>query len=98
MNIELIGDNVLIEELKEEDITKGGIVIPDTVIMKPVKGKVVAVGIGRLLPKTGTRLTPQVKVGDIVLYGKQKISEVEYKGRKYIVIPEEFILGIIKGE
>ena len=95
--MELIGDNVMIEPVQGDDITPGGIIIPDVAVMKPTRGKVVAVGIGRLL-KNGTRLAPQVKVGDTVLYGERKLYPVEVDGRKYIVVPEDCILGILERE
>lgn len=97
MNIELIGDYVLVEPDTSEDLTPGGIVIPDNAQMKPEKGTVIAIGIGRLL-KNGERQAPQAKVGDYVMYGNPLAHPVEVDGRKYIVIHEADMLGIIKGE
>lgn len=96
MNIQPLGDRVVIKPLEAEEKTKGGIVLPDTAKEKPQEGKVVAVGKGRLLDN-GTLLPLEVKVGDRVLYSKYSGTEVTTKeGEELLIIKEEDILAIIK--
>lgn len=95
MDITLIDDNVLIEPEKGDDVTQGGIVIPDASTWKPNRGTVVAIGVGRPL-KDGTRFPMQVAVGDKVYYGGAHLSDVELEGRKYVVVPEQYLLGVSK--
>ena len=94
--IELINDNVLIEQDEGDDISQGGIILPDTEFSHPFKGKVIAVGIGRLIEKTGIRIPMQCKVGDTVLFGAINKSDVEYEGKKYIMVSEQHLLGIVR--
>ncbi len=96
MNFLPLGDRVVIKPLEAESKTKGGIVLPDTVKEKPQEGKVVAVGKGKLLD-SGTVQKPEVKEGDIVLYGKYSGTEVSTKdGEQYLIVREEDILAIVK--
>jgi chaperonin GroES len=84
----------LVQRLEEEQTTKSGIIIPDTAKEKPQQGKVVAVGDGKLLDN-GTRVTPGVKAGEKVLFGKYSGTEVKLDGEEYLILREEDILGII---
>jgi len=96
MNIQPLGDRVVIKALEAESKTKGGIVIPDTAKEKPQEGKVVAVGKGKVL-ENGTVQSPEVKVGDKVLYGKYSGNEITTKeGEELLIMREEDILAIIK--
>jgi len=96
MNIQPLGDRVVIKALEAEAKTKGGIVIPDTAKEKPQEGKVVAVGKGKVL-ENGTVHAPEVKVGDKVLYGKYSGNEITTKeGEELLIMREEDILAIIK--
>ena len=96
MNIQPLGDRVVVKPLEAEAKTKGGIVIPDTAKEKPQEGKVVAVGKGRVL-ENGTLHSPEVKVGDKILYGKYSGNEITTKeGDELLIMREEDILAIIK--
>lgn len=96
MNIKPLSNHVFLEALEEEKTTKSGIVLPETSEKeKPVKGKVSAVGPGKLNDK-GERVAMSVKVGDIVLFKKYGPDEIEIEGKKYLVGDEEDILAILE--
>ena len=96
MNIQPLGDRVVIKSLEAEEKTKGGIVLPDTAKEKPQEGKVVAVGKGKVT-EAGKIQPLEVKVGDKVLYGKYSGTEVTTKeGEELLILREEDILAIIK--
>lgn len=96
MNIQPLGDRVVVKPLEAESKSKGGIVIPDTAKEKPQEGKIVAVGKGKVL-ESGTVQSPEVKVGDKVLYGKYSGNEITTKeGEELLIMREEDILAIIK--
>ena len=93
--IQPLGDRVLVEPLEAEEKSSGGIVIPDTAKEKQQKGKVIAVGKGRL--NEDGKLTPlEVKVNDQVLFGRYAGTEIKVGAGDYLIIKEEDILGIIK--
>ena len=92
MKLRPIDDRVVIEPMESEEITEGGIVLPDTAQEKPAQGKIMAVGPGRLLDN-GDRLPPSVKVGDIVIYGKYSGNDVKVEGTEYKVMRENEILA-----
>ena len=95
MAIQPLGDRVLIKRLEAEEKTKGGIVLPDTAKEKPMEGKVVAIGHGKIL-ENGTKVTPEVKAGDRVLFGKYAGTEVKIDGDEHLILREEDILGILE--
>lgn len=96
MNLKPLNDHVFIEPVEEEKTTKSGIVLPDTAEKeKPIKGKVVAVGPGKLDEK-GNRIPMSVKVGNVVLFKKYGPDELEVDGKKYLVGEEADILAIIE--
>lgn len=95
MNIQPLGDRILIKPLEAEDKTKGGIVLPDTAKEKPQEGKVVAVGKGKVL-ESGKVEPLEVKVGDVVLYGKYSGTEITKDGDEYLFVKEEDVLAVIK--
>jgi chaperonin GroES len=87
-------DRVIIKRVKEEEKSKGGIIIPDTAKEKPVEGEVVAVGNGKV-QENGTVRALDVKVGDRVLFGKYNGNEVKIDGEERLIIREDDILGVI---
>jgi len=96
MNLKPLSNHIFLEPLAEEKTTKSGIVIPDTAEKeKPIKGKVLAVGPGKLNEK-GERMSMSVKVGDMVLFKKYGPDEIEIDGKKYLVGDEDDILAIIE--
>ncbi|HHW18225.1 MAG TPA: co-chaperone GroES [Firmicutes bacterium] len=88
-----LADRVVVKPVQAEEKTKGGIVLPDTAKEKPQEGEVVAVGPGRVL-ENGTKLAPEVKVGDRVIYSKYSGTEVKIEGEEYLIIRESDILAI----
>jgi chaperonin GroES len=88
-------DRVLIRRIKEEEKSKGGIIIPDTAKEKPAEGKVVAVGSGKVQADGSVRKL-DVKVGDHVLFGKYDGTEVKIEGDETLVVREENILGVLE--
>lgn len=89
-----LGDRVVVQRLEEEQKTRGGIVLPDSAKEKPQKGKVIAVGSGRILDN-GTKVALEVKVGDTVLFAKYGGTEVEIDGSEYIVLSERDLLAVM---
>ena len=87
-------DRLLLEPAEAEEVTSGGIVLPDTAQEKPQRGKVVAVGPGRLLD-SGERGDMDVKVGDEVFYGKYSGTEIEMDGREYVILKESDVLAVV---
>src|SRR5205814_8140973 len=96
MNLKPLDDRVVIEQSAAEERTSGGIVLPDTAKEKPQRGKVLAVGPGKLTD-TGNRAPLSVKAGDTVLYAKYAGTEVDVSGTKYYVLRESDILAIVEG-
>ena len=94
MKIQPLGYRVLIEPIKEEEVKKGGIIIPDTAKEKPQQGKVIAVGTGKL-DKDGKKIPFNVKKGDLVLMPKYGGTEVKLDDKTYQIMREEDILGIL---
>ncbi len=93
-NIRPLQDRVLIKRLKEEEKTKGGIIIPDTAKEKPLEGEVIAVGNGKVLEDGSVRKL-DVKVGDRVLIGKYSGTEVKVDGEDRLILREDDILGVL---
>ena len=89
-----LGEKVLVKRMEAEEVTKGGIVLPDTAKEKPQRGTVLAVGDGRLL-KDGGRAKPQVKKRDKVLFASYGGTEVKVGGEEYLLMDESDILAII---
>ena len=94
MNFRPLHDRIAVRAIQQEDRTPGGIIIPDTAKEKPMQGKVVAVGKGSKNDK-GEVLPLEVKVGDIVLYGKWGGTEVKIDGEDLIIMKESDVMGII---
>ena len=95
MAIRPLHDRILVKRVKEEETTKGGIIIPDTAKEKPIEAKVVAVGTGRILDSGDVRALA-VKKGDLVLFGKYGGTEVKIDGEDHLILREDDILGIIE--
>ena len=97
MKFRPLHDRVLIKVLDSEEKTSGGIIIPDTAKEKPQEGEVVAIGPGAI--NDGGKVTPMdVKVGDIVLFGKWSGTEVKIDGKEYSIMKESDIMGVSKSK
>ena len=94
IKIKPLDDRILVKPGEAEEITPGGIVLPDTAREKPQRGKVVATGPGRLLD-SGERGQIDVKVGDEVFYAKYAGTEVELDGREYVILKESDVLAVV---
>jgi len=94
MKMRPLADRVVLKRVKEEETTKGGIIIPDSAKEKPIEAEVIAVGNGKLL-KDGKVRPVEVKVGDRVLLGKYTGTEVKFDGVEHVIVREEEILAIV---
>jgi chaperonin GroES len=88
-------DRILVERVESEEITKGGIIVPDSAKEKPQQGKVIAVGQGKRL-EDGKLVPLEVKAGDTILFGKYSGSEIEIEGNEYLIMKEEDVLGLVE--
>jgi len=97
MKIRPLQDRVIVKRLEDEvEKTKGGIIIPDTAKEKPQQAKVIAAGKGKV--NDDGKLTPlDVKVGDVILFGKYSGSEIKIDGIEHLILREEDILGVVEG-
>ncbi|MCL6120641.1 MAG: co-chaperone GroES [Candidatus Acidulodesulfobacterium sp.] len=95
MKVKPLQDRVLVERLQEEEKTKGGLFIPDSAKEKPMQGKVVAAGNGRIL-EDGKKIPMDVKVGDIVLFAKYSGNDVKIDDKEYLIMKEDDILAIVE--
>jgi len=95
MKVKPLHNRLIVQRLEEQEKTKGGIIIPDTAKEKPVEGKVIAVGAGRI-KKDGTKLPLEGKKGNRVLYAKYAGTEVKIDGEEYLMMTEDDILAIIE--
>jgi chaperonin GroES len=96
MSIRPLHDRVIVKREVEERTTAGGIVLPDSATEKPIRGKVLAVGNGKILENGDVRPL-DVKVNDIILFGKYSGTEVKLEGEELLVMREEDIMGVIEG-
>ena len=94
MKIRPLHDRVLVARLEDEQVSRGGIIIPDTAKEKPIRGRVVAVGNGKVA-KNGDLHPLTVKAGDEVLYSKYAGTEVKLGGEEHLIMREDDILGIL---
>ncbi|HWL62684.1 MAG TPA: co-chaperone GroES [Steroidobacteraceae bacterium] len=97
MKIRPLHDRIIVKRLEEERTSAGGIIIPDTATEKPIQGKVVAVGNGKILDDGSVRKL-DVKVGDKVLFGKYGGTEVKVDGEELLVMREEDVMAVIEGK
>ena len=95
MKIQPLADRIMVKVLEAKDVTKGGIVLPDTAKEKPQEAEVIAVGKGKVSDE-GKVIPPEVKVGDKILFGKYTGTEVTLDGKEYLILKEEDILAIVK--
>jgi chaperonin GroES len=95
-NIRPLHDRIIVKRLKEEEKTKGGIIIPDTAKEKPIEGEVLAIGNGKSL-ENGTVRKLDVKVGDRVLFGKYSGTEVKIDGEERLILREDDVLAVLEG-
>ena len=93
VKLQPMGDRLVVKPMQSEEKTKSGIYLPDTAKEKPQEGKVIAVGPGRMTEDGKTRITPDVEVGDIVLYTKYGGSEIKIDGEEFIIMRESDILA-----
>lgn len=94
MAIRPLHDRVLIQRLKEEEKTKGGIIIPDSAKEKPQEGEVLAIGNGRVL-ENGTTLALDVKVGNKILFGKYTGTDIKIDGEEVLILREDEVLAVL---
>jgi chaperonin GroES len=97
MKIRPLHDRIIVKRLEEERTSKGGIIIPDTATEKPIQGKVIAVGNGKI-QEDGKVRPLDVKVGDKILFGKYGGTEVKVDGDDLLVMREEDVMAIIEGK
>ena len=95
MKIRPLQDRIIVKRLESEEKTKGGIIIPDSAQEKPMEGKVISVGNGKL-NDDGKRIAPDVKSGDIVLFSKYAGTEVKIDSEEHLIMREDDILGVIE--
>ena len=95
MKVKPLFDRVLVKRVEAEEKVKGGIIIPDTAKEKPMEGKVIAVGSGRL-DEDGKRIPMEVKKGDRILFGKYAGTEIKIDDTEHIILREDEILGVIE--
>jgi len=95
MKVRPLHDRVIVERMKEEEKTKGGIIIPDTAKEKPVEGKIIAVGAGKVL-EDGKRVPLQVKAGDRILFGKYAGTDIKIDGKDHLIMREDDIIAIVE--
>ena len=95
MGIRPLQDRVLVKRVKEEEMTKGGIIIPDTAKEKPQEGQVVAVGAGRM-DEDGKRVPMDIKEGERVLFGKYSGTEINIDDDEHLILKEDEVLAILE--
>jgi chaperonin GroES len=95
MNVRPLHDRLIIQRLEEGEQKVGGIIIPDTAKEKPQQGKVIAAGTAKVRDD-GTRQPPDVKTGDLILFGKYSGQEIKLDGEDYIIMREDEVLGVIE--
>lgn len=96
MSVRPLEDRVLVKPIEPETKTASGIYLPESAKERPMQGKVVAVGPGKMLDN-GERIAPSVKKGDTVLFGKYAGTEIEIKDVKHMIMRESELLGVIEG-
>jgi chaperonin GroES len=94
MNLKPLGDRLIVQPIEQEEVTASGIVLPETAKEKPMQGKVIAVGPGAR-KEDGSRIQPDVKEGDTVLYAKYAGTEVKVSDKKYLILKESDVLAIV---
>jgi chaperonin GroES len=95
MKVKPLYDRLIVKRLEEKEQRRGGIIIPDTAKEKPMEGKVIAVGSGKV-NEEGKRTAMEVKVGDRVLFGKYAGTEIKIDDKDHVILREDEVLGIIQ--
>jgi chaperonin GroES len=95
MKLRPLHDRILVERVESEEITEGGIIVPDSAREKPQQGKVIAVGQGKRL-EDGKLIPLEVKAGDTILFGKYSGSEIKIEGNEYLIMKEDDVLGLVE--
>ncbi|MDQ1335204.1 MAG: chaperonin GroES [Thermodesulfobacteriota bacterium] len=95
MKVRPLHDRVIVKRVKEEEKTKGGIIIPDTAKEKPVEGKVIAAGDGKVADD-GKKIPLEVKTGDKILFGKYAGTEIQIDGKEHLIMREDDIIAIVE--
>ena len=95
MKIQPLADRIVVKVLEAKEVTRGGIVLPDTAKEKPQEAEVIAIGKGRV-SDDGKTIAPEVRVGDKVLFGKYSGTEITMDGTEYLILKEEDILAVVK--
>ena len=95
MKVRPLHDRLLVRRIEEKETAKGGIIIPDTAREKPMEGRVMAVGNGKILDN-GTKVALDVKVGDRILFGKYSGTEIKIDGEEVLVVREDEVLAIME--
>jgi chaperonin GroES len=95
MNLKPLADRLVVEPIEQEEVTAGGIILPETAKEKPQQGNVIAAGPGRT-DEDGERIAMEVKVGDKVLYAKYSGTEIKMDGKKLLILRESDILAIVE--
>jgi chaperonin GroES len=88
-------DRILVERVESEEVTKGGIILPDTAKEKPQQGKIIAVGSGKRT-EDGKIIPLELKAGDTILFGKYSGSEIKIEGTEYLIMKEDDVLGLVE--
>ncbi|MDQ7785411.1 MAG: co-chaperone GroES [Desulfomonilaceae bacterium] len=88
-------DRILVERVESEEVTKGGIILPDTAKEKPQQGKIIAVGQGRRT-EDGKLIPLELKAGDTILFGKYSGSDIKIEGVEYLIMKEDDVLGLVE--
>lgn len=95
MKFRPLHDRILVERVESEEVTAGGIILPDTAREKPQQGKVIAVGPGKKA-EDGKLIPMDVKAGDTILFGKYSGSDIKMEGQEYLIMREDDVLGIVE--
>ncbi len=95
MKIRPLHDRILVKRLEEKEVSKGGIIIPDTAKEKPIEGRVIATGNGKIL-ENGEVRPLEVKEGDRILFGKYAGTEIKIEGEEFLMMREDDVLGVIQ--
>ena len=96
LKLKPLGGRVIVEPIEQEEMTAGGIILPETAKEKPQEGKILAVGPGDR-DDSGNRIAMEVKIGDKVLYAKYSGTEVKVDGKKLLILKENDILAVVEG-
>jgi chaperonin GroES len=94
MKVRPLHDRLIVRRIEEKESVRGGIIIPDTAKEKPQEGEVVAVGNGKILDN-GTKLTPDVKAGDKILFGKYSGTDIKIDGEEFLILREDEVLAVL---